>query len=115
MRGLFLLITSAAALTPTTRRAWTQGLVAGTATIATAATAEGPPGGFKAKPVEQPTSKVNINTSQAPAYMDCPGMYGMRRGIDLRRDAAITFDGAGTRRSRPASSSTCATRAASRR
>ena len=75
MRGLFLLITSAAALTPTTRRAWTQGLAAGTATIATAATAEGPPGGFKAKPVEQPTSKVNINTSQAPAYMDCPGMY----------------------------------------
>ena len=58
-----------------------QGLAAGTATIATAATAEGPPGGFKAKPVEQPTSKVNINTSQAPAYMDCPGMYGMRRGI----------------------------------
>ena len=81
MRGLFLLITSAAALTPTTRCAWTQGLAAGTATIATAATAEGPPGGFKAKPVEQPTSKVNINTSQAPAYMDCPGMYGMRRGI----------------------------------
>ena len=81
MRGLFLLVASATALTPTTRRAWTQGLAAGTATIATAATAEGPPGGFKAKPVEQPTSKVNINTSQAPAYMDCPGMYGMRRGI----------------------------------
>ena len=74
MRGLFLLITSAAALTPTTRRGWAQGLAAGTATIAAAATAEGPPGGFKAKPVEQPTSKVNINTSQAPAYMDCPGM-----------------------------------------
>ena len=40
-----------------------------------AATAAGPPGGFKDKPIEQPTSKVNINTSQAPAYMDCPGMY----------------------------------------
>ena len=74
MRGLFLVIASATALTPTTRRAWTQSLAAGTATIATAATAEGPPGGFKAKPVEQPTSKVNINTSQAPAYMDCLGM-----------------------------------------
>ena len=74
MRGLFLLVASATALTPTTRRAWTQGLAAGTATIATAAAAEGPPGGFKAKPVEQPTSKVNINTSRAPAYMDCPGM-----------------------------------------
>ena len=85
MRGLFLLITSAAALTPTTRRAWTQSLAAGTATIATAATAEGPPGGFKAKPVEQPTSKVNINTSQAPAYMDCPGMRGA--AWHLRRDA----------------------------
>ena len=88
MRGFLLVVASAAALTPTTRRAWTQrAIAAGTATIATAATAEGPPGGFKAKPVEQPTSKVNINTSQAPAYMDCPGMYGLRRGIDLRRDA----------------------------
>ena len=80
MRGLFLIVASATALTPTTRRAWTQSLAAGTATIATAAAAEGPPGGFKAKPVEQPTSKVNINTSQAPAYMDCPGMYWVRRG-----------------------------------
>ena len=89
MRGLFLLIASAAALTPTTRRAWAQSLAAGTATIATASTAAGPPGGFKDKPIEQRTEKVNINTSQAPAYMDCPGMYGVRRGIDLRRD---TFD-----------------------
>ena len=87
MRGLFLLIASTAALTPTTRRAWTQGLATGTATIATASTAAGPPGGFKDKPIEQRTEKVNINTSQAPAYMDCPGMYGLRRGIDLRRDA----------------------------
>ena len=80
MRGLFLLIASAAALTPTTRRAWAQSLAAGTATIATASTAAGPPGGFKDKPIEQRTEKVNINTSQAPAYMDCPGMYGVRRG-----------------------------------
>ena len=87
MRGLFLLIASAAALTPTTRRAWAQTLAAGTTTIATASTAAGPPGGFKDKPIEQRTEKVNINTSQAPAYMDCPGMYGLRRGIDLRRDA----------------------------
>ena len=81
MRGLLLVVASAAALTPTTRRAWTQSLAAGTTTIATAATAAGPPGGFKDKPIEQRTEKVNINTSQAPAYMDCPGMYGMRRGI----------------------------------
>ena len=88
MRGLFLIVASATALSPTTRRAWTQGLAAGTATIATAAAAEGPPGGFKAKPVEQPTSKVNINTSQAPAYMDCPGMRGAawHRPSTRRRD-----------------------------
>ena len=85
MRGLLLVVASAAALTPTTRRAWTQSLAAGTTTIATAATAAGPPGGFKDKPIEQRTEKVNINTSQAPAYMDCPGMYGVRRGSDLRR------------------------------
>ena len=81
MRGLLLVVASAAALTPTTRRAWAQSLAAGTASLATAATAAGPPGGFKDKPIEQRTEKVNINTSQAPAYMDCPGMYGMRRGI----------------------------------
>ena len=80
MRGFLLVVASAAALTPTTRRAWTQSLAAGTTTIATAATAAGPPGGFKDKPIEQRTEKVNINTSQAPAYMDCPGMYGVRRG-----------------------------------
>ena len=75
MRGLLLVVASAAALTPTTRRAWAQGLAAGTTSIATASTAAGPPGGFKDKPIEQRTEKVNINTSQAPAYMDCPGMY----------------------------------------
>ena len=75
MRGFLLVVASAAALTPTTRRAWTQSLAAGTASLATAATAAGPPGGFKDKPIEQRTEKVNINTSQAPAYMDCPGMY----------------------------------------
>ena len=31
MRGLFLVVASAAALTPTTRRTWAQGLAAGTA------------------------------------------------------------------------------------
>ena len=81
MRGFLLVVASAAALTPTTRRAWTQSLAASTASLATAAAAAGPPGGFKDKPIEQRTEKVNINTSQAPAYMDCPGMYGMRRGI----------------------------------
>ena len=67
MRTLLLVVASAAALTPTTRRAWTQSLAAGTASLATAATAAGPPGGFKDKPIEQRTEKVNINTSQAVA------------------------------------------------
>lgn len=62
--------------TPSTRRALMQTLgFAGTATLAGAANAEGPPGGFKAPPVEAKTGVVNINTAQAPAYMDIPGMY----------------------------------------
>ena len=39
MRGLLLVVASAAALTPTTRRAWAQSLAASTASLATAATA----------------------------------------------------------------------------
>ena len=100
MRGLlFVVVASAAALTPTTRRGWAQSLAAGSASLATASTAAGPPGGFKDKPIEQPTSKVNINTSQAPAYMDCPGMYGARRGtFDATPTRHLRHD-TGTRRS----------------
>ena len=75
MRGLFLLVASAAALAPSTRRAWTQSLAAGTASLAGAAHAAGPPGGFKNPVIERKTQKVNINTAQATGYMDCPGMY----------------------------------------
>jgi hypothetical protein len=71
-----LYVGSAAAPTPSTRRALMQTLAfAGTATLAGAANAEGPPGGFQAKPVDAKTGSVNINTAQAPAYMEIPGMY----------------------------------------
>ena len=78
MRGLFLVavVASAAALTPTTRRAWTQSPSPPARHPISRPPRPPParPGGFKDKPIEQRTEKVNINTSQAPAYMDCPGM-----------------------------------------
>ena len=83
-----LLLTSCAALAPSStpapstklhravgRRELAATVAAAAFVVPTTAFAAAPPGGFKAPPIETPTSKININTAQAAQYTDCPGMY----------------------------------------
>ena len=83
-----LLLTSCAALAPSStpapstklhravgRRELAATVAAAAFVVPTTAFAASPPGGFKAPPIEAPTSKININTAQAAQYTDCPGMY----------------------------------------
>ena len=83
-----LLLTSCAALAPSStqapstklhravgRRELVATVAAAAFVVPTTAFAAAPPGGFKAPPIETPTSKININTAQAAQYTDCPGMY----------------------------------------
>ena len=83
-----LLLTSCAALAPSStqapsakphravgRRELAATVAAAAFVVPTTAFAASPPGGFKAPPIEAPTSKININTAQAAQYTDCPGLY----------------------------------------